>query len=1021
MCARMLRMGGDQIGLDPRFVIYDSDDATRLVKEVLRDLDIDSERYPAARILGRISDAKNNMRGPEQVSDLAASPADRVIARLYAAYQQRLGAARALDFDDLLLYGVKLMQEAPAGDTFAERFEHVLIDEFQDANLAQFTWAREIARVHRNIAVVGDDDQCLPPGTCVAMPKSSKPIESVQVGETVLCGAGRASIAPGIVEKAIERPYAGPLVHIETKGGRRLKLTPNHICFARLGVRPDVHYVYLMYRHDKGFRIGITVGARSDGRRSELQNGLRVRVNQEKADKVWILRVCSSRAEAAFYENLYAFRYGIPTTIFYVAGRGPLNLTQEAIDELFESIDTRHRAAQLMDELNLDAAHPHYRPGGLGSEEKPHRLTVHFTAFGGNGPSIESPWYRHRVWLNTSNRLLETQVIHGGIATRPGKAGTWRVERIYKEMQRTAAYAEQVAQAAGGADIARWAAFSSGDKFAFQPAMHLRPTMIVPVLEGTQIGEDEIISVDTSYYEGPVYDLNVSHLHNFVAEGIVVHNSIYAWRGADVRLILDFEKHYPDAEVIRLEQNYRSTQKILDAAHGVISQNIGRAPKRLWTDEGGGAQLTLHGLANAQEEAFWVARKIQDLQRENHAKLSDFAILCRVNAQSRPFEEAFLRLRIPLRLVGTQRFYERREIKDLLGYLRVLFNPNDGFALLRIINTPPRGIGATTIQKLQMLAYEQGRPLYEIINDEEALKTLGRAPALKLGSVRDLLNQLQDDLKNATSMADLISHVLLRTGFEDYLRREKSRDSVDRVANVEELLSAAAAFDERMKTDESQSDEEFVHESSPYLGLFLETTALDSQVNTAQDEGEAVTLMTLHSAKGLEFPTVFLVGAEQGLLPHSRALWGASPDELEEERRLCYVGLTRARERVFLTYAAQRTLHGRTETTQPSQFIEEIPGHLLERGGFAATRSFTPARAATFWQAPARSETSSAPVEPPKFTIGDRVEHPSFGEGLVVDASPPGEKNEWVHVAFLKTDVGKKRLVVAYAPLEKIA
>lgn len=662
MCARMLRMSGEQIGLDPRFVIYDSDDATRLAKDVLRDLDVDAERYPAARILGRISDAKNNMRGPQQMSDLAASPADRIYARLYAAYQERLLAARALDFDDLLLYGVKLMQESDAGQQFAERFEHVLIDEFQDANLAQFTWAREIARVHKNIAVVGDDDQ-----------------------------------------------------------------------------------------------------------------------------------------------------------------------------------------------------------------------------------------------------------------------------------------------------------------------------------------------------------------------------SIYAWRGADVRLILDFEKHYPAAEIIRLEQNYRSTQKILDAAHGVISKNIGRAPKRLWTEENGGAQLTLHGLANAQEEAFWVARKIQDMQRENHAKLSDFAILCRVNAQSRPFEEAFLRLRIPLRLVGTQRFYDRREIKDLLAYLRALFNPNDGFALLRIINVPPRGIGATTIQKLQMLAYEQGRTLHEILNDEEALKTLGRAPAQKLAAFAALLRQLQQDVQDAASMADLISNILLRTGFEDYLRHEKSRDSVDRVANMEEFLSAAVAFDERMQTGETP-DEEFVHEATPYLGLFLETTALDSEINTAQTDGEAVTLMTLHSAKGLEFPNIFLVGMEQGLLPHSRSLWGASPDELEEERRLCYVGLTRAEQRVFLTYAAQRTLHGKTETTQPSQFLEEIPSHLLERGGFASTRSFSPARAATSWQSqtswqppPSRSAmVPQEPTKPAKFAIGDRVKHPSFGEGLVVDASPTGEKNEWVHVAFLKTDVGKKRLIVAYAPLEKV-
>lgn len=656
LCARMLRMHGDQIGLDPRFVIFDSDDSTRLMKEVLRDLDIDSERYPPARMLGRISDAKNNLRSPEDVSNLAASPADRIAARLYAAYQQRLGGARALDFDDLLAYGVRLMKEAPAGDVFAERFQHVLIDEFQDANMAQFAWAKEIARVHRNIAVVGDDDQ-----------------------------------------------------------------------------------------------------------------------------------------------------------------------------------------------------------------------------------------------------------------------------------------------------------------------------------------------------------------------------AIYSWRGADVRLILDFERVYEGAEVIRLEQNYRSTQNILDAAHGVISQNSGRAPKRLWSDKSSGKQLALHGLANAQEEAFWVARKIQDLQREEHAALSEFAILCRVNAQSRPFEEAFLRLRIPLRLVGTQRFYERREIKDLLAYLRVLFNPNDGVALLRIINVPPRGIGATTIEKLQRLAYEDNRPIYDVLNDEKALTTIGRAPASKLGAVRDLLNALHEDLKNTDSIADLLSKILLRTGYEDFLRREKVGDSVDRLANVEELLSAATAFDERMKIEDEieEEDEDRPDEGVPYLGLFIESTVLSGESNAAQSDTDAVTLMTLHSAKGLEFPTVFLVGAEQNLLPHSRALWGATPDELEEERRLCYVGLTRARHRVFLTYAAQRTLHGRTETTQPSQFLEEIPAHLMERGGFAATRSFTPARAAAFWEPPART----ASVEPPsssKFAIGDRVRHPSFGEGIVTDASPPGERNEWVHVAFLQSDVGTKKLVVAYAPLEKV-
>ena len=883
MCARMLRMHGEQIGLDPRFVIYDSDDATRLAKEVLRELDIDSERYPAPRLLGRIADAKNNMRGPQQMADLAASPADRIYARLYAAYQKRLNDSRALDFDDLLLYGVKLVQESPAGQMFAERFQHVLIDEFQDANLAQFTWARELARVHQNIAVVGDDDQCLPPGALVATPQGVKSIEKVRAGELVISGAGRASTAHGKVEKVLKKSYSGPVVHIETKGGRTLRLTPNHICFAR--------------------------------------------------------------------ENNSSERESIATKLI--------------------------------------------------------EQDVHLVMFGGI-QSSKSSYFGHRVWCDLEDDLM-----------------THRTTEVRSSVD----LAEMLAQK-HNCKVRNWAALSHGDKFAFQPAMNLRPTMLVPVLENEQILEDEITSIETTYYNGPVYDLNIEHLHNFVADGIVVHNSIYAWRGADVKLILDFEKHYPDAQVIRLEQNYRSTQKILDAAHGVISQNMGRAPKRLWTDENGGAQLTLHGLANAQEEAFWVARKIQDLQREYNAKLSDFAILCRVNAQSRPFEEAFLRLRIPLKLVGTQRFYDRREIKDLLAYLRVLFNPNDGFALLRIINTPPRGIGATTIQKMQNLASEQGKTLHEIINDEDALKTIGRAPALKISAFAALLRQLETEAQSAASMADLISDILMRTGFENYLRQEKVRDSVDRVANMEEFLSAAVAFDDRMKTGEGP-DEEFVHEAAPYLGLFLETTALDSTANAEQSEGEAVTFMTLHSAKGLEFPAVFLVGLEQGLLPHSRALWGASTEDLEEERRLCYVGLTRAEKRVFLTYAAQRTLHGKTEITQPSQFLEEIPAHLLERGGFASARSFTPARAAanaatTWTPPPSRSALvpSSLPKEelaPAKFSIGDKVKHPTFGEGIVLQVTSPGEKNECVHVAFLKSDIGKKILSVAYAPLEKVA
>jgi DNA helicase-2/ATP-dependent DNA helicase PcrA len=335
---------------------------------------------------------------------------------------------------------------------------------------------------------------------------------------------------------------------------------------------------------------------------------------------------------------------------------------------------------------------------------------------------------------------------------------------------------------------------------------------------------------------------------------------------------------------------------------------------------------------NAQDEALWVVRQVQTLQRERRCSAGDFAILCRVNAQSRPFEEAFMRARVPLRLVGTQRFYERKEIKDLVAYLKLLFNPNDDIAMNRVINIPARGIGAVTVEKLQILARQSDRSLFDTILDPATENELGRAVAAKIAPLRRVLEDLQADARDAQTVADLLSQVIDRIQYLEFLRREKTLESVDRLANVQELLRAAEDFDKTMREEKSimvegEADEYSQREeSAPYLGLFLESSALDAG-SDAGASGDAVTLMTLHSAKGLEFPIVFLVGMEQGLLPHARALWGegAGGDELEEERRLCYVGLTRAREQIYLTYAAQRTLHGRTESTQASQFIDEIP------------------------------------------------------------------------------------------------
>ena len=903
LCAQMLRIHGDRIGLNPRFSILDSDDQLRLMKEVVKDANLDTERFKPSVALSKVSDAKNELLTPNEVALKATKPHEKVYANLYARYQERLRATSAMDFDDLLMEAVRLLKESPETlEHWSERFKHVLIDEFQDVNEAQFQWARMLSSKHRNICVVGDDDQCLASGTMVETEEGEKRIEDVVEGDKILVGIGEEIAKFYAVARVKFKAYRGPILRIKTDFGHELRATPNHICFASL---PRDHTKSI---HREGTIL------------------------------------------------LSAFDY---------VGEGcePMHL-----------VYSYSRASEY--ESDLDCA---------------------------------------------------------------------------EEMAR------RVARSEGGAEIERVAMLCgrdapNGNPFNFLPASQLKVNNGVPAVEGNRVFSARIKSIEEEHYEGLVYDLDVPGARNFAANGVLVHNSIYAWRGANVKIILDFEKNFPDATIVRLEQNYRSTQNILDAAYGVISQNNGRAEKRLWTEEKGGPQLTLHGALNAQEEAAYVVRQIELLKREDKLEWKNFAILCRVNAQSRPFEEAFLRSRVPLKLVGTQRFYERREIRDVLAYLRWIYNPDDDSALVRLINVPPRGIGGVTVDKLEAIARDQGRSMGAALLDNGTTgKLLTPVVARKIEPLQRLMRQLMDDAQKSLNLADLLDKILERTRMMEWLRGERDADSVDREANVEELVRAVEAFDLRLadEVDENGETSEVWNEGDPLrIGMFLGEIVLDGggdkdvQKNQSDD---AVTFMTLHAAKGLEFPVVFLAGVEQGLLPHARAVFSekASDAELEEERRLMYVGLTRAEKRAFLTYAQQRTMHGRTETTQQSQFLDEIPAHLLERGGLAKSGSGGFMERSSQWGnagrggykdrveslprpvfAPASggngSSSRETPGKPPQFKVSDKVRHKTYGDGLVVAASTQGGSGEWVEVAFLTGGVGKKKLIVAFAGLEKV-
>lgn len=528
--------------------------------------------------------------------------------------------------------------------------------------------------------------------------------------------------------------------------------------------------------------------------------------------------------------------------------------------------------------------------------------------------------------------------------------------------------------------------------------------------------------------------------------------SIYGFRGADIQNILDFEQDYPDATVIKLEQNYRSTEYILDAAHHVIVKNVGRKEKRLWTAKGKGEPLNLFQASSDREEAQYIASEIHELRRQYGYDYSDFALLYRTNAQSRSLEEALMKFRIPYKVVGGLKFYDRMEIRDTLAYLRLIYNPSDDVAFARVINRPRRGIGDTSVERLAQFAAYEGISLYEAaskVSQISAIRGKANQGLFAFYQMIARMRQRSEELK----VTDLTKEVLESSGYLKELENEGTIEAQTRIENIQELFSVM---------------EEYIRSGQGYtLGSFLEDVALTSDMDAVDDVETGVYLMTLHTVKGLEFPVVFLTGMEEMVFPHSRALEDES--EMEEERRLCYVGITRAMERLYLTFAYSRMLFGQFKNNPPSRFIGDIPPEIfgedaLEIGeeddddfwndDFRSTnRSSNHPSAESRFAHPTTAQLSTQPSSPNgrgatptspegsrptweskaqaqiianapaggnkvgSFAGGEKVRHPKFGMGTVVGVRGEGEKQE-LDIVF--PGVGLKKLLLEYAQLERV-
>ncbi|MEX2398722.1 MAG: UvrD-helicase domain-containing protein [Candidatus Saccharimonadales bacterium] len=957
ICVRILRQEAENIGLSRQFVIFDSSDSLQAIKQVMRGMGIDEKRFNPNAIKSFISSAKNELIDSDSYPSLTSGPLQEVAAEVYPAYQRLLAQAQALDFDDLLLKTVRMFETNPETlQRWRDRFKYILVDEYQDTNHAQYQFVKLLAKTHKNICVVGDDWQCLHPDSLVETDSGSIKIKDVGRGDIVRSSSGYGKSEYFKVERKRKFNYKGELVHIKTASGKQIYCTPNHILFSRWD-KTDNFFVYLMFSREKGYRIGIAKGTRYDGKKNDI--GLRVRANQERAERMWVLKICSSKEEAAYNELRFSYKYNIPMLVFRAGSYSSTSISQEYIDAIYQEIDTHSGADNLMRDLDIKFDYPHFIPQAT-TRNQTKRINLNVVLFGDKRQTSQSPWSASRISINTADKSDLNIIEESGYTVRSGRADTYRTEIHHLDYGKIESIVDRLQSVDSDKMIINKYAFITNNKFIFTPASHIHPDMYVPIIDRGVVKEDKVIEVNRQYYMGPVYDLDVENVHNYSASGIVVHNSVYSWRGANFRNILDFERDYPNAKVVKLEQNYRSTKSILTAAQSVISKNQNRSDKNLWTDGEDGRQVEVTQVSNELEEAEAIMRYVKS---SSHS-LSDIAVLYRTNAQSRALEEVCIRYGVPYQIVGGVRFYERKEIKDMLAYLRFIYQPNDRVSFERIINLPPRGIGDRSLQQFFSWQQERGITLDQALIDVNECQDLSSRAINAFASFARLINGAKEQ---SMTPSELVEYLLKKTGYQEYID-DGSIQAAERLENIKELVTVTREFSE--------------------VGEFLEEVALISDLDGMKETSDTLTLMTLHAAKGLEFPVVFIVGLEEGVFPHSRSLF--EPEQMEEERRLMYVGMTRAMEELYLLHARSRMLYGQSNSNPPARFIAEI-------GGVSTTDS----------------AVSTAGIGAGSIDIDDMVKHPVFGEGLVIAV----EGDEAI-ISFKK--VGNKKLTLTYAPLERI-
>jgi DNA helicase-2/ATP-dependent DNA helicase PcrA len=840
-----------------------------------------------------------------------------------------------LDFGDLITLSLRLLREHPTVlQRYREQFQYILVDEFQDTNYAQFELVKLLAARHTNLGVVADDDQCLPPGTEVETPEGCRPIETIQPGDRMVTAVGKGWLGVSVVTRVFQREKRARFLTFETESGRRITVTDNHKMFCyvpRVARSKEFTYVYLMERRDLGWRIGVT-------------NDLPVRLCLERSgDRIVGLRACRSEQEARYLEALWSLKYGIPTLPF--KPRREMMVVGEYLERLFREVDSRKNAERLALDLRVSLEAHHFALGGVHRGGQSRVKVILTMCYRRNVPKrrgrlLRTPQILHAVSLETSAPEVIERLRAAGVPLLKAKKG-WRVHATSSSLQEIGVRAEFLRDLVDGVLEVRFAAGTTNvqHKAALaMPAGNVLPGHYLPVVKDNRVVYDRVVKVSEEIRTSVVYDLEVDRTHNFIANGVVVHNSIYKFRGAAISNVLGFKRVYPAAREIVLTENYRAPQPILDAAYRLITHNN---PDRLEVQYGiskrlisrnpladsGGEPVHLH-FETVTQEGDAVARMIEEKVASGGYRYSDFAILVRSNNDADAFLRSLNMRGVPWTFSGNQGLYGRSEVRLLIAFLRVVAHPDDSVSLYHLASSDLYQAPDVDLTRCATYADRKNRWLFDVVRRfDEIPEVRGELSAAGVTAIQRVVKDLERFMELAGKLptGELLYQFLADTG---WLARMSKAVTAREEAEVQNISKLFRRIQDASKVLRYDTVREFVN----YLDALIEAGE-DPAVAEAEVDVPAVHVLTAHKAKGLEFPVVFVVGLVQNRFPWpTRRDALELPDELvkdtlpsgdfhlQEERRLFYVAMTRAKRELYLTSARD---YGGTRERKVSQFVLE--------------------------------------------------------------------------------------------------